>query len=598
MTAADGPRRAVWGGRQGMAALAVLAATAIWRGVLLRDSFFNQDDYYLAARGAASELGWDYLLRDTAGHVNPGQQIAFWTLSRVAAFDWGSVALFVLAMQLLTTVALWHVLTRMLPGSWVRVLLLAVFSWSPLTLATTLWWSAAMALWPHVFFSVLAVLMWLRSSQGAGPRWLNRVGCLLALCGGLLWHERAVLIPAVVFGVAVAMADDASGWRRLPRALRRDWPLWLGHALVLGGFLFAHSRLTTVEGGGSSVRESFSITWAFIAENVLPGLLAGPWAGGVDGGAVVPAVWVPWVAVALTVIAVVLLLRVGGPGGWWALVLLVGYIAADLTLLLAGRGGFGRVIALDPRYSSDILHVAVLSVAVAIRGHRVPDRLRLGQGLPWADRRAAILLGLGTAYLVGSVLGTAVLVPHFQNQDDREWLTNLRADLAADGDQVVFDELVPEEILLPLLGREALASQVLGPLPERPFFDRPSARLRRLTDSGNLVPITLDGWINARPGRTEGCGHAVREPGTSIPMEVPVSGRLAVEVGYFTDRESTVEVTTGDWSARFQTVPGPSEMWFVLPDFEEPVRSLRMRLVDSDATVCVTGLRAGYPEGS
>lgn len=598
MSAADAPRRAVWGGRQGMAALAVLAATAIWRGVLLRDSFFNQDDYYLAARGAASELGWDYLLRDTAGHVNPAQQLVYWLVGGFAGFDWGVIVLFVLAMQLLTLAVLWHVLTRMLPGSWARVVLLAVFAWSPLSLATTLWWSAAMGLWPHMFFALLATLLWLRGHQGAGPRWLNQAGCVLAALGGLLWHERAVLIAPVVLGVAVAMADDARGWRRLPRALRRDAWLWLTLTALLAGYLMAHSRLAEVEGGSSSVRESISIAWAYVAENVLPGLLAGPWAGGVDGGAVVPAPWVPWVALALTLAAVVMLLRMGGPGAWWALALFVGYVAADLVLVLAGRGGFGRLIGLDPRYSSDVIHVAVLSVALALRGHRAAARLGLGRGVEWADRRMAIVLGATSTYLVGSVLGTAVLVPHFQNNDDREWLTNLRADLAADGDQVVFDELVPPEILLPLLGREALASEVLGPLPERPFFDRPSARLRRLTDSGSLVPITLDGWINARPGRTEGCGHAVREPGTIIPMEVPVSGRLAVEVGYFTDRESTVEVTTGDWATRFQTVPGPSEMWFVLPEFEEPVRSLRMRLVDSDATVCVTGLRAGYPEGS
>ena len=76
--------------------------------------------------------------------------------------------------------------------------------------------------------------------------------------------------------------------------------------------------------------------------------------------------------------------------------------------------------------------------------------------------------------LVACVLGTATLVPHFQNDDDRDYWANVREGLARDPSQVLLDEYVPTDILLPLLEEEAAASAVFAPLPETPVFDEPS----------------------------------------------------------------------------------------------------------------------------
>ena len=76
-----------------------------------------------------------------------------------------------------------------------------------------------MGLWPHVLCSLVATWLLVRWRQGDGRAWVNAAGIVLVTVVALLWHERAVLIAPLVFGVAVALADEARGWRRLTAAL-------------------------------------------------------------------------------------------------------------------------------------------------------------------------------------------------------------------------------------------------------------------------------------------------------------------------------------------------------------------------------------------
>lgn len=585
---------AVWKGPQALVALGVLATMAVWRAVLLQDSFFNQDDYYLTSRALDSDLTWSFLFEPAAGHVMPAQQLTYWLVAHNFPFDWASVALLVLAAQVLSTVVMWHLLTRLLPGRWVRVPLLAAFAWSPLTLVTTLWWSAAMGLWPHLLFSLLAMLCMVRAIQGAGPRWVNLAGCLAATVAGLAWHERSVLIPPVLLALAVVMSE-ASGWRRITDALRRWWVLWAAYAVLLVGYLVAHAQITSVEGAGSSVRTSLAIIWSYVAENTIPGLASGPWSADLQGGAVVPRLWVTVLALILAAVVTTLLLRRGGRDARWALAFLVAYVAADLALLLSGRGGFGRIIGLDPRYSSDIVHIAVPCVALALRG--APPRFGLPESVPWGwPRLRTGVLALGTAaYLIGSVAGTATLVPHFQNPEDRSWVANVRGDLARDPEQVILDDLVPPGILLPLLGEEALLSRVLAPLPEHPQFDLPSERLRQVDAKGHLVEVALFLPAVMKPGPVANCGHAVTDEAVVAQLEREVEGRAVLRVEYFTDTDTDVELSVGEWTQEFHADPGPNVVWVVVPDQGE-FDAVGARLVDDErTTLCLAGLQAGMP---
>lgn len=574
-----------WRGAQGLAALAVIAVMVVTRWVLLAGSYFNQDDFYLSGRAYASDLTVDFLVRDTAGHVNPLQQLSYWLVAHHAPYDWPVVAAGILLVQTAATVLMWLLLTRLLGERWSRLPLLALFAWAPLTLATTLWWSAAMGLWPHVLCSLAAVWLLVRWQQADGRRWVEPVAIVAVTVVGLLWHERAVLIPPLVFGVAVALADEARGWRRLTAALVRFRWLWGALAVLLAGFLVAHGLLTDVEGGGGSASRMAAISWSFLGENVVPGVAGGPWTGHLEGGAVVPATWVTVVSIVLTVAATGWLFRRGGPARRWALAVLAAYVAADLALVLSGRAGFGSVIGLDPRYSSDVVHAAVVCLALAWRGAQTPPRVprRLAAG------------ALVAAYGVAAAFGTALLVPHFQNTEDRALVTTVRTELAADPTQVLVDDLAPADVVLPLVGEDSLYSRILAPLPEMPAFDDPSPRLRLVADDGRLVAPELDDSVPARPGREDGCGYAVDDRPVDLRFRVALAGRLLVQLGYFTDRESTVTIRAGDWSREFLARPGPNQVWFVLPDLGHEVDELELES-DGRATVCVTDAEAGLPE--
>jgi len=580
---------ASWRGAQGAAALGVIAVMLVVRGRLLAGSYFNQDDFYMTGRAYRSDLTWDYLFSDFAGHVNPFQQLALWLVAHQAPYDWAVVAAAILAVNLAATVLVWLILSRLLGDQWSRVVLLAVFAWAPMTLVPTLWWSAAMFLWPHVLCSLAAIWLLVRWQQGDGRGWVAASGIVLVTAVALLWHERAVLILPLVFGVAVALADEASGWRRLTAALRSYRWLWLAMVGAVAAFLVVHGLLTDVEGGGGTARQQVDVSWSFVGRSVVPGLVGGPWAGETVGGAVVPATWVTVVSGALVLAGAVLLLWRGGPARRWGLAVLVGYVAADLALLLAGRSGFGQIIGLDPRYSSDALQAAVVCVALCLRGAPAWPAPATKRG------KALVVGGLLASYGVASAVGTALLVPHFQNTADRAFVTTLRDELAADPTQVIVDGPAPEELVLPLVGADNRYSVIFAPLPELPAFDQPSARLRVVAPDGSLRPVELAGSVPGVRGPDDDCGYAVSVAPTDVELAAPVDGRLLVRVRYYSGSESTVTVGTEGWQDEFLARRGPNEVWLVLPDVPGEVDGLELS-GDGRATVCVTALALGLPE--
>ncbi|KAA1429049.1 hypothetical protein [Nocardioides antri] len=580
-----------WRGRQGAAALGVIAVMLVVRGRLLAGSYFNQDDFSLTGRAYRSDLTWGYLSSDLEGHVNPLQQLARWVVAHQAPYDWPVVAVAILAVDLAATVLVWLILSRLLEDRWSRVVLLAVFAWAPMTLAPTLWWSAAMLLWPHVLCSLAAIWLLVRWWQGDGRGWVNAAGIVSVTAVGLLWHERAVLILPLLLGVAVALADEAAGWRRVPAAAGRFRWLWVGMMAVVGGFLVVHSLLTDVEGGGGSARHQLDLSWSLVGENVVPGLVGGPWAGRVTGGAVVPATWVTVVSVLLVVVVAALLLWRGGPARRWGLGMLAGYVATDLVLLLSGWSASGAISGLDPRHSAHTLHVAVVCAALCLRGASLPaPATRRG--------RAAVVGGLLASYGVAAAFGTALLVPHFQNKADREFVTNLRADLARDPTQVILDGPAPAELVLPLGGDDNRYSAIFGQLPERPAFDGPSPRLRTVGPDGTLRPIELVRRVVSEPGPDDECGYAVARRPVRVDLERPLAGRVLLRVRYYTAAESTVEVAAADWSAEFLARRGPNEVWLVLSDPDDAAGEVdELELVgDGPVDVCVTEVAAGLPE--
>ena len=583
-----------WHGPRAVAAVLVLAATTLWRAVLLQGSYFYQDDFALVAKAYRQPLSWHFLVTAESGHVQPLQQWTYWMVAHHLALQWQSVASLILVAELLAGVLMWQLLGRLLPGRWVAVPLLAVFCLAPITLVPTLWWSAAMGLWPPLVSALLALLAILAVVERR-RRWLAGAGAYAAVLLGLAWHEHAVLTIPLVFGVTCALVD-ARGWRRVVRALRIAWPLWLALTLTLVGYLYLHQQLTTVKGGVSSIGRALSVSWSYLAENALPGLLSGPWGLSIEGGAVDPQLWVTVAVLMLGTAVAVVLLRTGGATARWGLATFVAYAALDLAMLLLARSGYGAIIGLDPRYAADLVLPAVVGVAIACRGasFRVPARLGgAGSVLPPEARAAALVVA---AYAVGAALTTAQLLPSFQHPEARTFVTNFVAQVQADPQAVVVDRQVPPQVVLPLFGRDSLLSRIVAPLPGAPAFDQSGPDLRTVDGRGRLQRVVLVPSVTGRPGSVAQCGYAVTSRPTRIPLVDVVRERAIVRVDYFTnDQNGTLEVSGGGWSTSFRVTPGPSTMWLVARRLPAPLTSLTLRLGGTDKhTVCVPHVEAGW----
>ena len=261
-----------------------------------------------------------------------------------------------------------------------------------------------------------------------------------------------------------------------------------------------------------------------------------------------------------------LLLWRGGRARRWGLAVLVGYVAADLALLLAGRAGFGQVIGLDPRYSSDTLHAAVLCVALCLRG----------ASWPAPDRKRVRVLVVGRPASASRTASPRRSVRRCSCRTSRTPTTatsstNLRDDLAADPTQVIVDDLAPEELLLPLVGDDSRYSASSGRCPSCP----PSTSRRRASGwwvrTGGSIRSSWRARCRASPVRTTTAATPCRRRPRTWGSRSPVDGRLLLRVRYFTGAEATVRVRVEDWTDDFLARRGPNEVWLVLPDL--PVRS-------------------------
>jgi hypothetical protein len=213
-----------------------------------------------------------------------------------------------------------------------------------------------------------------------------------------------------------------------------------------------------------------------------------------------------------------------------------------------------------------------------------------------ARLQGPVLAAVVTAlYLAGSAVTTAHLAPPYQNKEDRRFFDNLRAGLAEDRDQVLLDRLAPPDILLPLLGKDALLSSIAEPLPEHPAFDEPSRALRVVTDQGRLEEPAVVPASASRPGPDGACGHAVRATPVAIPLTLPMTGHNMVRLELFSNRPADEQVEIGRWTGTVHVVRGPQVVWLVVPGDAGDYSSVRITGSPA-ATLCVVSVVVGPAE--
>ena len=224
------PERAVV--RLAAVMIVVQLAVRAWVGL---QGYFLIDDYAFVARAGRYALtSPEYLFTYYAGHLMPGSMVWVWVASRIDAYNFGLVVATLVLAQLLASVLVLRML-RVLFGDRPLILVpLALYLFSPLTLPSFLWWSAAINALPLQIGLALAITAHVRYLQTGRRRHIATATASIA--GALLFFEKSVLIIPLLVGISWIWDTSSGPLRSLARTLRTQWAAWLSYLALLSGY--------------------------------------------------------------------------------------------------------------------------------------------------------------------------------------------------------------------------------------------------------------------------------------------------------------------------------------------------------------------------
>jgi len=200
-------------------AAALIAVQLVIRAVLAFGGYFYWDDLILIGRaGTQGLLTPGYLFDDHDGHVMPGAFLVAGGITRLAPLNWIGPAISLVVLQLLASLALLRVLHVTVGWRPVLLLPLTFALFTPLAVPGFAWWAAALNSLP-----MLAALAWVCADAILLVRTGNQhyaITGLLVYVGGLLFFEKAGVIPFVAFTIVALLAHVTSSgsvmdvWRR------------------------------------------------------------------------------------------------------------------------------------------------------------------------------------------------------------------------------------------------------------------------------------------------------------------------------------------------------------------------------------------------
>ncbi len=207
----------------------------------------------------------------------------------------------------------------------------------------------------------------------------------------------------------------------------------------------------------------------------------------------------------------------------------------------------------------------------------------------------AVALAITVAYVASAAVSTTHMAPSQLNAHSREYVDNLRADLRANPRSVLYDGYVPDDVMISWFGDERRVSTVLANAPENPIFDIPSRAMLIPDEDGRLRPMTLTFATDMVPAPAgDQCGYHVTSAGVTIPLQESVEAdRWILRLGYFTNVETTMQITAGDDTQSVSVRRGVAVHDVVVSGMIEDVRLV---LDTSPGTLCVTSLSVGYPQ--
>lgn len=532
-----------------LTALALVAGVMAWKAAITQNAYFKEDDYEFVARAMENGLSFDYLTRVHFGQFMPGGFLLAWVSARLEPFGWGYAAGLILVLHALAGLAVLRML-RVVFGDRPAILApLLIFLLAPITVPVLAWWAAAL----NTVFLQVALPMAIASHWHylRTRRLRHAVAAALWVLFGLVGFVKGFAVPLVLFALT---AIYFGGLRTALRRYRAAWAMYLT-VLVAYGALYVQRSLSAPNSGALPIfDQALGFLWELLCRTFATSVLGGPWRWFARNDWGVAAPPLPVVIASLVTLAALVAVTVSyrrRAGLAWAV--LLGYLlVADALPVLWGRVHLlGPFAGSDTRYVADAAPLVALVVGLVLLPV-VSEAEPYRRALPARERVAGaggVLLGL----FAGASMVSVSLFAGYMGADRRhDYIETARADLAkAPQNTVIYDRLLPSEVLPPTYKSYSLTSRVLGAMASpqlRARMQAPPAALDGMVfdDRGHLRPVDVQG-VPLAPATADRCW-----PVTGGTVVVPVDNRVSrpegtlVRLGYGARADSRVTLWMGD----------------------------------------------------
>lgn len=576
------------------AAVVLILGQLVVRAVLAFGGYFYWDDLVLVGRASTHPLlSVPYLLDDHDGHVMPGAFLVAGVITRLWPLAWAGPAVSLVVLQLLASLALLRALHVILGWRPVLLIPLTFALFSPLGVPGFAWWAAALNAVP-----MLAALAWFCADAILLVRTGDRryaVTGVLAYLGGLLFFEKAAVIPFVGFVVAALLTHVQRGDHAVAtvwRTGRRLWALSLG---LTAGWIVLYLAVVNQRRWSSDLPMTWALLRRSITHGIVPGLAGGPWnwdrwAPASPWAAPGPAAMVAgWFV--LAGVLVVSLVRKRHIGLLWLAA--VGYtVACQVPIYLMRSSPLTALeLAQTLRYFPDLVVVLALLGAV---GFCAPNR-DSSRALNASAMHTAVAVGLAVLFVASSLYSTATFLVSWRDDPARGYLQHARRSLAAAAAGApLLDQGVDPLVLQRTVWPENLASHLFALLPERPEFASATTDLQVLDNTGELVAAQVT-WVRAIvPGPMPRCGYFAQP---DVPAQLMLDGPLlpedwTVEINYLAnvDGSMTLSLTEGP-ETKMPVRPGLNRVYVRLPGAGDAITA---RAETASLSVCIASGPVGY----
>ncbi|WP_197089748.1 hypothetical protein [Mycobacterium nebraskense] len=578
-------------------AAALIAAALGIRAVLAFGGYFYWDDLILIGKaGTHNLLSPSYLFDDHDGHVMPGAFLVGGAIIRLAPLNWTGPAISLLVLQLLASLALLRALYVVLGWRPVLLIPLTFALFTPLAVPGFAWWAAALNSLP-----MLAALAWVCADAILLVRTGNRryaVTGTLVYFGGLLFFEKAAVIPFVAFAVAALLRHVQGDRAALLTVWRAGLRLWIPALTLTAGWIALYLAVVNQRRWSSDLTMTAELLARSMTHGIVPGLAGGPWhwdrwAPASPWATPPPSVMVlGWLVLGGTV--AVSLLRKQRIGPVWLTA--AGYAVACQVPVYLMRSSKQTALELAQtlRYFPDLVFVLALLAAVAFCA---PNRAAAARWLDASPKRTVVTLVLATLFVASSLYSTATFLTSWRDNPAQRYLQNAQADLAAAhaaSTAPLLDQEVDPLVLQRVAAPENLASHMFALLRDRPEFAPATTQLRMMDSSGRLVKARVT-WVRTiAPGPLPQCGYFAQP---DKPARLVLDGPLlpadwSVELNYLANSEGTMTLSmTQGPEVKVPVHPGLNRVFARLPGAGD---AITVRANTTALALCIASGPVGF----